>query len=55
MGRKLSKNPKNKVIQIRVTEEIYNKFNKFCEEELEETSSTVGYNLIKTFLVVNNV
>ncbi len=56
MARKPSVIPtKNKVIQIRVTEDIYNKFNKFCEEELQETSSSVGYNLIKRFLGANNV
>ena len=54
MARKPSLEPKNKVIQIRVTEDVNNQFNKLCEEKYKETVSSVGNMLIKKFLVYNN-
>ena len=50
----MGKHRKVKVIQIRVTEEMFNKFNKICEED-KDTSSHVGYKLIKEFLKVASI
>ncbi len=51
MPRKPSLQPtKNKVIQIRVTEEIYNNFNELCSKKWKDTPSSVGNMLIQMCL-----
>lgn len=50
MGRKTSLQPKNKVIQIRVTEEMFNEFSVLCSKKWKDTPSSVGNMLVKMCL-----
>lgn len=54
MTRPRSKNPKVRVIQIRVSEQVFNQFGELCFEKYDKSKSEVGSMIIKKFLEFNN-